>query len=280
MNVTTNELIEYFATSSIQFMNVFIITLPARKMDTNRKTDHQICGLFIPLKGQARFSLNGIPYKVNTNTIIHASSSMDIEIKTFDEDFTYVVVQYKIVQAQEAFKQLLHKHFSITVDDMTAIMASVQQLLSKNVHPDYFSRFELQVIFMNLIQAILNGARNNQYDGMLHVITKVLEYFHTHYEEEILISEIADMFEVDRRRIAYLFEKVTGLTPIQYLTKYRISKAKELLALSELSILEVSEAVGYQDSFYFSRVFKKLMHLSPSEYRKNVQNQSIFHYGV
>ncbi|WP_431027183.1 helix-turn-helix domain-containing protein [Lysinibacillus sp. LZ02] len=280
MNVTTNELIEYFATSSIQFMNVFISTLPARKMDANRKTDHQICGLVIPLKGQARFSLNGIPYKLNTNAIIHAGSSMDIEIKTFDEDLTYVVVHYKIVQAQEEFKQLLHKQFSITVDDMTAIIASVQQLLSKNGHPDYFSRFELQVIFMNLIQTILNGARNNQYDGMLHVITKVLEYFHTHYAEEILISEIADMFEVDRRRIAHLFEKVIGLTPIQYLTKYRISKAKELLALSELSISEVSEAMGYQDSFYFSRVFKKLMHLSPSEYRKNVQNQSIFLYGL
>ena len=50
--------------------------------------------------------------------------------------------------------------------------------------------------------------------------------------------------------------------------KYRVSKAKDLLKLTDLSISEIAEAVGYQDHFYFSRVFKKTTAQSPSAYRK------------
>lgn len=272
MAIKTNELIEYFATSSIQFRNAFKSTLPAGKIDTNRKTDFQTCGLIIPLNGEARFSLNGVPYHIDANTIVHAGAGMDIEIKTFDADWTYVVIHYQVIQTDDAFKSFINKHFSIEIDNMDEIMGIIQKLLSKNMNPDYFSQFELKVIFMNLLQSILNGARNSQYNYTLQQVTEILDYFHNHYDEEVLISEVADMFEIDRRRIAYLFEKITGLTPIQYLTRYRISRAKELLTVSELTVSEVSEAVGYQDSFYFSRVFKNLTNMSPSQYRKAYQN--------
>ncbi|MGM9929479.1 MAG: helix-turn-helix domain-containing protein [Bacillus sp. (in: firmicutes)] len=271
MNVTikTSELIEYFATSTIQFQNAFKSTLPSGKIDTNRKTAFQLGGFIIPLKGVARFSLNGVPYHIDArNTIVHAGEGMDIKIKTYEEDWTYAVVHYQVIHAKDEFKSLVNKHFSIEIDNMHEIQEITNQLLSKNMNPDYFSQFELKVIFMNLLQSILTGARNSQYNFTLQQVTQILNYFHTHYEEDISISEVADMFDIDRRRIAYLFEKVTGLTPIRYLTKYRISKAKELLTASELTISEISEAVGYQDSFYFSRVFKNLTKVSPSQFRK------------
>ncbi|RKJ70981.1 AraC family transcriptional regulator [Butyricicoccus sp. 1XD8-22] len=271
MAIKTNELIEYFATSSIQFRNAFKSTLPAGKVDTNRKTDSQTCGIIIPIKGEARFSLNGVPYFIDANTIVHAGAGMDLEIKTFEEDFTYVVIHYHLIHAEGEFTSFINKHFSIEIDNMDKILEIIQQLLNKNMNPDYFSQFELKVLFMNLLQAIVNGARNSQYNFTLQQVTKISDYFHTHYEEDVSISEVADMFDIDRRRISYLFEKITGLTPIQYLTRYRISKAKELLTISELTVSEISEAVGYQDSFYFSRVFKNLTNLSPSQYRKAKQ---------
>ncbi|MFS0782059.1 helix-turn-helix transcriptional regulator [Bacillus sp. 1P06AnD] len=269
--IKTNELIEYFATSTIEFKNAFKSTLPLGKIDTNRKTAFQLCGLIIPLKGAARFSLNGVPYHIDGNTIVHAGEGMDIKIKTYEEDWTYAVVHYQVTHANDECKTFSNRHFSIEIDNMHEVQAILNQLLSKNMNPDHFSQFELKVIFMNLLRSILNGSRNSQYNITLQQVTQILDYFHTHYEEEIAISEVADMFHIDRRRIAYLFEKITGLTPIKYLTKYRISKAKELLAVSELSISDISEAIGYQDSFYFSRVFKELTNMSPSQYRKEQQ---------
>lgn len=269
--IKTNELIEYFSTTSIQFINAFKNTLPAGKIDTNRRTDSRMCGLIIPLKGVARFSLNSVPYQITKNTIVHAGANMDIKIKTYEEDWTYVVVHYQILHAEDKFKPFINKHFSIEIDNMDEIIELIKQLLNKNMNPDYFSQFELKVIFMNLLQAILDGARNSQYNLTLQQVTKILDYFHTYYEEEVSISEVADMLGIDRRKIAYLFEKITGLTPIQYLTRYRISKAKELLTVSDLTVSEVAAAVGYQDSFYFSRVFKNLTKVSPSQYKKENQ---------
>lgn len=273
MSIQTNELIEYFATSTIEFRNAFQATLPAGKLDANRKTAFEACGLIITLQGSARFSLNGVPYHMNEHTIVHAGKDMTINIKTYEQDWSYVVLHYEVIEAAEKFLTFDHQHFSIEIDNMQKILRILDQLLQKNMNPDHFSQFELKVLFLNLLQEVLNGARNSEYNFTLQQVTKILDYFHTHYEEDIFIGEVADMFQIDRRRIAYLFEKITGMTPVQYLMHYRISRAKELLTVSDLTIAKVSEAVGYQDNFYFSRVFKKLMHMSPSQYRK--QNQRI-----
>lgn len=268
MTIQTNELIEYFATSTIEFRNAFQTTLPSGKLDSNRKTASDVCGFIIPLKGNARFSLDGVPYHIDQHTIVHAGRDMNIKIKTYDTEWAYAVIHYEVIEADDKFKGFIDKHFSIELDNMEDILKIIEQLLHKNMNPDHFSQFELKVIFMSLMKEVLNGARTSQYNFTLQQVTKIIDYFHSHYEEEICISEVADMFNIDRRRIAYLFEKITGMTPVQYLMHYRVSKAKELLAITDLTIAEVAEAVGYQDNFYFSRVFKKVMQQSPSQYRK------------
>ena len=272
LTIHTNEIIEYFATSVIQFTNAFKSTLPSGKIDMNRKTDSQTCGIIIPINGIARFSLNGVPYQIDRNTIVHAGEDMNIEIKTYEEDWTYAVIHYEVVQTKEKFSSYKNKHFSIEINNMQEIQDIAKQLLSKNRNPDFFSLLESKVIFMNLLQSILQGARNSKYNLTLQQVTQILDYFHTHYEEDIMISKVADQFGIDRRRISYLFEKITGLTPVQYLMRYRISKAKELLIASELTVSEIAEAIGYQDSFYFSRVFKNVTKMSPSQFRKTHQS--------
>ena len=59
-----------------------------------------------------------------------------------------------------------------------------------------------------------------------------------------------------------------GDSPINYLIRIRLSKAKELLESSKLSVKEISEAVGYKDPYYFSKLYKKYYGKSPSKTRK------------
>ena len=58
-----------------------------------------------------------------------------------------------------------------------------------------------------------------------------------------------------------------GMTPMQYITFLRITRAKELLRSTDYSIQEISSMVGYENPLYFSRIFKKQTGYSPSEYR-------------
>ncbi|MGN8644817.1 response regulator transcription factor [Gracilibacillus sp. HCP3S3_G5_1] len=98
------------------------------------------------------------------------------------------------------------------------------------------------------------------------LVEQVKEHVHHYYDQEITLTEIADMLYVNRNYLSQLFKKVTGETFVNYLNNYRITKAKELLREKRYMVYEVSEMVGYQNSTYFSQVFKAITGVSPSEY--------------
>ncbi|WAA09182.1 AraC family transcriptional regulator [Fervidibacillus albus] len=276
MHISANLLIEYFASSTFQFFNGFVQTVRENEIDTGRKTAPNLCGFVLPIKGHAKFSLNGTIYHMNRHAILHTGSAMDLCISAIDGDFTYTVIHYEIVHTSKKFEQYLHQHFSISVDEMSKPLLFSQQLIKEQTKPDNFSKFQLQVIFMKLLESIVNRARTSQHDNKLQLITESLDYIHHHYTEELSINELASLFGLNRRKFSYLFSQVTGLSPIQYLTAFRIARAKELLEQSNHPISKIAEAVGYQDSFYFSRVFKKQEGVSPLDFRKQIKKHPSF----
>lgn len=99
-------------------------------------------------------------------------------------------------------------------------------------------------------------------------IKKVLEQMQFQYNSNRPVSQYAEDCSLSLYRFVHKFKEVTGMTPLGYITRIRINAAKELLSNSSFSISEISSLIGYQDSLYFSRVFKKETELSPTEYRK------------
>jgi AraC-like DNA-binding protein len=276
MEFTINQIIEYFANSSIQFVDVFISRLDALKVDSGRKTAQGVCGIIIPIKGSACFSLNGTIYKMDKHTVVHAGSAMDIEIETFENEWEYAVIHYRIIHTPQDYKEMLNHHFMMPINDTVKIQQLVQYLLEQQIKPDNMSKFKVQNVFMNLLEVILLSARSERYENKVDTIVAALEYIQLHYAKELCVSELAQQFGMERRRFSYLFEQLTGLTPIQYITEYRIRRAKELLRISNFSIAKIAEEVGYLDSFYFSRVFKKLTKMPPSIYRKQQKKNPYF----
>jgi len=93
-------------------------------------------------------------------------------------------------------------------------------------------------------------------------------YLRNHFTEELTIEKVADYLSIDRRYLYKLFRKYSGISPKQYLSNIRISRATELLLTSDLSVTQIAEAVGYKDSLQFSTFFKKQTGLSPKKYRE------------
>ncbi len=66
------------------------------------------------------------------------------------------------------------------------------------------------------------------------------------------------------------FKHYTGMTPMQYIISVRMTHAQQLLSTTDYTITEISAVVGYDNPLYFSRLFKKQIGLSPTDYRKNL----------
>jgi len=103
------------------------------------------------------------------------------------------------------------------------------------------------------------------------LVEEIRQYLDENFAADITLSAMANRYNISPSYLSLLFTERTGKNFIDYLTERRIKKAKELLKHTDMKIYEVSNAVGYKDSFYFSNCFKKIAGMSPSEYRKNTK---------
>lgn len=99
-------------------------------------------------------------------------------------------------------------------------------------------------------------------------IEQTIRYMQARYSEKIEMGALSAMVNLTASSFSRLFKKKTGETPLDYLTQLRIGQAKKLLARNDCLIKEVSSAVGYEDEFYFSRIFHRLVGVSPTIYMK------------
>jgi len=92
-------------------------------------------------------------------------------------------------------------------------------------------------------------------------------YMKQHLDRPLQVSTLAALAGVSPSRFFVLFKHATGHTPIDFFIHLRMRRACELLEATSLSVQEVAASLGYDDQFYFSRVFKSVNHVAPSEYR-------------
>ena len=99
-------------------------------------------------------------------------------------------------------------------------------------------------------------------------VLEAMDYIGAHYGEPgIGVASIAEHLGISEGHLSHLFKKETDYTLLNYLTRYRMHRATELLKDCRVKIYEVAEAVGYRDVTHFSATFKKLVGVSPSEYQ-------------
>lgn len=102
------------------------------------------------------------------------------------------------------------------------------------------------------------------------VIRKAIEFINLNYSKDITLQTVADEVYITSGYLSLIFKQETGVNFIDYLNKYRIQMAKELLRNVKFKNYEVASQVGYKDEKYFSQMFKKFTSKTPSEYRSSL----------
>lgn len=94
-----------------------------------------------------------------------------------------------------------------------------------------------------------------------------VNYIKTHYNQNITVTHLTKLLGISQPYLYRIFKDAFGKSPKAFIMEYRINQAKKLLAETDMPVSEVASAVGYSDSFAFSKAFSSIQGASPSEYR-------------
>ena len=131
---------------------------------------------------------------------------------------------------------------------------------------DYYQLFHFLDEMINAIFETYNPT----YTRPKNLIPKIVEWIHNNYNQPVTFQDFANEHHVSLSYLSREFKNQTGYTFLEYLTNYRMKKAKEFIDRGIDRVNELCNLVGYEDPKYFSMTFKKIHGVSPSEYmRKN-----------
>jgi len=102
-------------------------------------------------------------------------------------------------------------------------------------------------------------------------IEQSIAYMRRHLNEPLQVAELAQTAHTSPSHFFVLFKRWAGSSPIDYFIRLRMEQACQMLAATTLSVKEVAAQLGYHDPFYFSRVFKSVNGIAPSDYRQTTR---------
>jgi len=130
---------------------------------------------------------------------------------------------------------------------------------------------EIEGWVKGIFRDVLEKAKRNRCSKASKLVEEVKQYISEHYyKEDLNVDEIAKHLFINYAHLCFVFKRDTGTTINEYLTKFRINKAKELFDSGNTLILDVANRVGYADANYFGKCFKKYFGIAPSKYIKNL----------
>lgn len=133
------------------------------------------------------------------------------------------------------------------------------------------SALKIQHLFLSIwIQLYENISAENQQKEQnvdLSILKNMIGFIQQNYMFKITLANIAASGSVGQSKCCKLFAKYIGQTPNLYLTKYRLDKSTSLLKSTNMTVIEIANAVGFNGSSYYAEVFRRWYGKSPSEYR-------------
>ncbi|AZO96493.1 response regulator [Halocella sp. SP3-1] len=118
------------------------------------------------------------------------------------------------------------------------------------------------------VNSMVTCPKNNQNEIL---IEEVKEHIKKNYQEGITLTELSQHFNVSSGYLSKLFLDYVGENFTDYLNMIRVNKAKELLKTTDKKIYQIADEIGFNDSFYFSSWFKRLVGVTPTTYRDNLE---------
>ncbi len=131
----------------------------------------------------------------------------------------------------------------------------------------------VNMIFYHFLSSLLYEEKFNGGDtSQLNVVSASINFMKKKLDTVLCLHELANTSNLSVSHFSTVFKKETGYSPIDYFNHLKVQKACQYLLFTNMNIKEISFSLGIEDQYYFSRMFAKLMNISPKEYRNRNKN--------
>ncbi len=235
---------------------------------------HEHIELLFFLSGVGEVICNESTFSVDPGDLIFVNSTQIHALRTADHLQYHCILLYPAFFGDIDFdpKVLIQNHIKEDVyikDLFTHIFLEKERKIKGS---DMIIKGLCYALMGYLTQNFTTHLMNEQ-DASLHILKlrraqMLFDYIAEHYSEPITSGQLASLCHVNESYFCRYFKKTFGRSPLTYLNEYRVEQASRLLRNTRKSITEIALETGFEDINYFSRTFKKLRNISPTEFRQ------------
>lgn len=199
----------------------------------------------------------------------------DIPLKMLKEDKNTLLADFlvNIFRKNEKTPQYLHFKTAGNIAIENLIENIISSLLNET-GDENINRFTMGLIFLHIIENMDTISEDSLLNENDMIASTALQYINTNYKS-ITLKELAESMHQTSSNICKIIKKATGYTFSDLLQRKRISQAAEFLTETNMTVAEIMNAVGYENSSHFYGLFKDIYGVSPREYRLKATNKTI-----
>lgn len=228
--------------------------------------------LFVTREGDGEVIVNGETIKLAANSVFFLPAGCHHEYHAISEAWYLDWICFSgtdVVSLMEKWNLNKFQYYTNTdCERMHRIMNKMYYTLKNDkLYGNHYASAQLYDLLIEY-RKIADNRLSSSYTSQSLAMSDVLQYIEENYSRSIKLSNLAQIAGVTEQHLCRLFKKNFQLRPMEYLAQVRVQHAKELLVYTDKSIGQISDETGFQDSSYFSVVFKKYENVTPGEYRK------------
>ncbi|MGL4335954.1 MAG: AraC family transcriptional regulator [Turicibacter sp.] len=229
------------------------------------------------LKGSGTYHINGKIHHIKQQQGFLIMPDTVTYYEADKEDpWEYVWIGFNGVRAASYLNQANLNEDSLIFDYHEDLKNYVLHMLTLNQSTNA-NELEIQgllYLFMSKLIATNNQVNSKEkYKATEIYLEKSIQFIHNNYTNSIKINDIATYIGVNRSYLTHIFKQKLNMSPQEFLLSYRMDTACHLLTYTNLSIGDISRSVGYLDPLAFSKIFRKIIGMSPKKYRESILNQ-------
>lgn len=243
---------------------------------------HEECELIRIIKGNFNLKINTISYHLKEKDIafinsgyVHSGIPKNCIYECLVFDISFLKKERSIANSFLnniiTFQKEIKILYTVNDKNIMIVLENIFQIIREKKKGYQMKLFGLLYYFLGLIE------ENNLFTNPITItssnkrkilkIKKVLSLIYKHYMYEITLEDLSSSLNMNTNYFCKFFKTLTGTSPMKYLMCYRLECAKEKLKETDLSITEIAYDCGFNDSSYFTKVFKKYNNnLTPSKF--------------